>query len=153
MLPFKWCFPSQRSSCPTRSCTKPWTSGQHKRILFLPTLSSSHLRQAKKKKKIDGPHNGANYHFLSSSECLQDYQTKRMIFVSDFGEGSLLRTETKEQYSNGFTNAPSTLTPTFHSGPQSGLTVSIIIKPFKLTSTKTTGENHRPGERFCVCLD
>lgn len=71
-----------------QSCTKPWPLGQHEKILFFSTVSTSHLRWAKK-----GPHKGAN--FLSSSECVQDRQTKRMIFVED-----LLWMETKEQYSN-----------------------------------------------------
>lgn len=75
-------FP-QRGSCPTRNCTKPWPLGHLQRNLFFHRLSTSHLRQAGKK---DRPHKGANSPFLSSSEYVQDCETKRMIFVSYFAE-------------------------------------------------------------------
>lgn len=62
---------------------------------------------------------------MPSSECVQEDKTERMIFVQAF-VGELLWKETKRQYSYRF--AP--FCPPLSTTLLSGLTVSIIIKPF-----------------------
>lgn len=92
-------FPISEKQLSNQNLYKPMNFRPGQEIFILSNTLQKPLKTKKKERKKE---KGANSQFLSSSEFVQDCQTKRMIFVLHLVK-DLFRRETKEQYSNELT--------------------------------------------------
>lgn len=117
----RWRFLREAAVPPAVQCH---TFGQHKGLLFIHTLYTSHSRWAKKK------YAAIKIWSILSSCPLQNVFKKakpsawflfRLLVEISYG---------RKQRANTVTALLLSPPPSFHNTPQNGLTVSIIIKPF-----------------------
>lgn len=121
----RWCFLREAAVPPAAQCH---TFGQHKRLLFIHALYTSHSRQAKKKYAAI-----KNWSILSSCPLHNVFKKARpsaWFLFRPLVEISYGRKQRCNTVTGLLLFSPPHPSTSFHNTPQSGLTVSIIIKPF-----------------------